>query len=151
MYEACRLSCAMGCEGTPTQICTCSSAFLLRMMMRGTIFGCGAVEAVLHRLHVLEMFGYQFHELLMLQVAGGADDQIAGRQSAVVETQHRIALESFHRIFGAEDRLAQRMIFPEILGEDFVDQVVGAVLVHFDFFQDHAAFAADVLDIETRD
>jgi hypothetical protein len=37
------------------------------------------------------------------------------------------------------------MIFPEILGEDFVDEVIGIVFVHFDFFEDHAAFAGDVI------
>ena len=37
------------------------------------------------------------------------------------------------------------MIFPEVLGEDFVDEVVGIVFVHFDFFEDHAPLAGDVL------
>ena len=46
--------------------------------------------------------------------------------------------------------MPERMVFPEILGEDFVDQVVGIVLVHLDLFEDDAALAADVLGIEDR-
>ena len=42
------------------------------------------------------------------------------------------------------------MVFPEILGEDFVDEVVGIVLVHLDFFEDDAALAADVAGVENR-
>ena len=42
------------------------------------------------------------------------------------------------------------MIFPEILGEDFVDEIVRIVFVHLDFFHDHAALAGDVGGIEHR-
>ena len=42
------------------------------------------------------------------------------------------------------------MILPEILGEDLVDEVVGIVLVHLDFFHDDAAFASDVSGIKNR-
>ena len=119
-------------------------------MMRGSNLGLGAVEAVLHRLHVPEMFGHQVHELLVLQMTGGGNDHVAGRKTLLVEIQHRIALELLDRVFGPEDGLAQRMVFPEILGKDFVDQVVGIVLVHLDFFEDHAALAADVGGVEDR-
>jgi hypothetical protein len=37
-------------------------------------FRLRAVKSVLDRLHVLKMFGHQLHELLMLQVAGSAND-----------------------------------------------------------------------------
>ena len=120
-------------------------------MMRGDNLGLRAVEAVLHRLHVPEMLGHQFHELFVLQMAGGGNDHVAGRKTLFVKIQHRIALEFLDRIFGPQDRLAQGMIFPEILGKDFVDQVVGIVLVHFYFFEDHAALAADVVGVEDRD
>src|SRR5947209_19894245 len=36
------------------------------------------------------------------------------------------------------------MIFPEVLGEDLVDQVIGTVLVHLDFFKDYSTFADDI-------
>src|SRR4029077_3561024 len=40
------------------------------------------------------------------------------------------------------------MILPEVLREDLVDEVVGVVLIHLDFFHDHAALASDVGAIE---
>ena len=40
------------------------------------------------------------------------------------------------------------MILPEILREDFVDEVVGIVFVHFDFFHNHAALAGNVGSVE---
>ena len=33
------------------------------------------------------------------------------------------------------------MVLPKVLGEDFVDKVVGIVLVHFDFLKNDAALA----------
>ncbi len=57
-------------------------------------------------------------------------------------------LEALHGFFGAQDRLAERMILPEILGKDFVDEIVGIIFVHLDLFDDHAAFADDVGGIE---
>ncbi len=83
-------------------------------------------------------------------MAGGGDDHVAGHETLLVKIPHRVALELLDRILGPQDGLAQRMIFPEILGEDFVDQVVGIVLVHLYFFEDDAALAADVIGIEHR-
>ena len=40
------------------------------------------------------------------------------------------------------------MIFPEVLSKDFVDEVVGIVLVHLDLFQNDAALAQDVFIVE---
>ncbi len=97
-----------------------------------------------------EMFGHQFHELLVLQMTCGGDDHVAGRKTLLVEIQHRIALELLDRVLGPQDGLAQGMILPEILGEDLVDQVVRIVLVHLYFFEDDAALAADVVGIEDR-
>src|SRR5262249_18516591 len=48
------------------------------------------------------------------------------------------------------DGLAQRMVTPEVLDEDFVDEVIGIVLIHLDLFQNYAEFTADILGIENR-
>src|ERR1700756_4638967 len=40
------------------------------------------------------------------------------------------------------------MILPEVLREDLMDEVVGVILIHLDFFHDHAAFPGDVGGIE---
>ncbi len=41
--------------------------------------------------------------------------------------------------------MAERVVFPESLGEDFVDEIVGVVLVHLDLFEDDAALAGDFI------
>jgi len=94
------------------------------------------------------MFGHQLYELLMLQMTGGGNDHVAGSKTLLVEIQHRITLELLDCIFRPQDGLAQRMVFPEILGEDFVDEVVGIILIHFYFFEDDAALARDIAAIE---
>ena len=38
----------------------------------------------------------------------------------------------------------KRMVLPEILGEQLVDQVVGRVLDHLDLFEDDLLFALDI-------
>src|SRR5271155_393193 len=110
--------------------------------------GLRTMKSVLDRAHVLKMLCHQFHELLVLQVTGCANNEIARSETLAVETEDGITLEGFHGIFGSQDRLAQRVIPPEVLGKDFVDEIVGAVFVHFDFFEDHAPFTADVLYIK---
>ena len=58
--------------------------------------------------------------------------------------KHRFALETLYSFFGSQNRLAQRMVLPEIRREDFVDQVIRAVRLHLDFFEDDALLALDV-------
>ena len=62
----------------------------------------------------------------------------------------QLLIEAAHRVLGSGDGLAQRMIFPEILREDLVDQVIGIVLIHLDLFQDHPALAPQIGEIEDR-
>ena len=42
------------------------------------------------------------------------------------------------------------MILEEVLGENFVHQVVGAVLVHLEFFEDDPSLANNLAGIEGR-
>ena len=84
----------------------------------------------------------------MLQIARGAHDQIAGNKTLPIGIENTRLLELFHRLLGPENRLAQGMVLPEVLGENLVHQIIGAVLIHLDFFEDHAPLAADVLHIE---
>ncbi len=118
--------------------------------MRGTIFGSAEWKPFLRWLQVFEVLDYQIDELIVVEMSGGGDDNVSGSEAVRVSVEHGLALEFLYRFFGAQDRLAQGMIFPEILGEDFVDEVVGVVLVHLDFFEDDAALAGDVLGGERR-
>ena len=119
-------------------------------MMRAAVLGGELWNPFLIGFICPKCLGRKVDELLVLQMAGGGNDQIAGRKTLPVEIQHRIALELPDRVLGSEDRLAQGVVFPETLGKDFVDQIVGIVLVHFYFFEDHAALAANVGGVEDR-
>src|SRR5258708_32533981 len=80
----------------------------------------------------------------------GGNDYIAGDKALTIKMRNRIAFETLDRVAGPENRAAQRVVFPEILGEDFVHQIVWTVLVHFDFFEDHTALADNIIGREDR-
>src|SRR4029077_7195098 len=102
------------------------------------------MKSVFRRLHVLEMLDHQIDEGSMFQMAGSGDDDVAGRKAMAVGIEHGLALEALHGFLRPQDGLSQRMILPEVLGEDLVDKVVWIVLIHFDLFDDYATFASDV-------
>src|ERR1700692_1113663 len=108
------------------------------------------MQSIFCRLNVLEMFGNEVDKFFVIEVAGGADDKIAGGKVVTVKTRDHGPVEFLDRFPGTQDRQAKRVIFPETLGEDFVDQVVGIVLIHFYFFEDDAALARDIASIEYR-
>ena len=88
--------------------------------------------------------------MLVIQVSGRAHDQIAGRKMMSIETRDHRALEFLDRLSRAQNRQAEAVIFPETLRENFVDQIVGIVLVHLDFFENHASFFRNVAGVEHR-
>jgi hypothetical protein len=94
------------------------------------------------------MPGDEFDKVLVIEVAGGADDEIAGSEVVSIEAGDDGALELLYGVARAQDRQTERVVFPETLGEDFVDEVVGIVLIHFYFFEDDAALFRDVAGIE---
>src|SRR5579862_6320375 len=99
---------------------------------------------------MLKVLDHEFHELIVIEVAGRCDNNVAGGEAVRIGFEYRIALETLDGFFGAQDRLTQRMVLPEILGKDFVDEIIRVVLVHFDLFENHAAFASDIAGIECR-
>ena len=96
------------------------------------------------------MFDHEIDEVIVIEMPGGGYDDVAGSEAVRVGVEHGLALEFLYGFFGAEDRLAERMVFPEVLRENFVDEIIGIVLVHLDLFEDDAAFAGDVFGGECR-
>ena len=92
-----------------------------------------------------EVAGDQVDKFVVLQIAGGGKDHVAGVEALFEEADEGVLLEAADGFAGAEDGLAEGMVLPEALGEDFVDEAVGIVLVHFDFLKDDAALADDFL------
>jgi hypothetical protein len=65
-----------------------------------------AVAAILDRLHVLEGFGDQFDEAVVIEIACGRHDDVAGGEAMSVGIDHRGSLEALHGFFCAQNRLA---------------------------------------------
>ena len=81
----------------------------------------------------------------VLEIADRRDDQVSrGVARAEVLTQD-IRVERVHRFRRAQNRSAERVVFPEALREQLVDQIVGRVLDHFDLFEHDFLFAFDVV------
>src|SRR5215831_12267525 len=76
---------------------------------------CGRVEAIRHRLHVLEMTTDQFDEAIVIQVSGSRNDDISRGKAMSVGIHHRLALETLNRLFCSQNWLAKWVILPEIL------------------------------------
>src|SRR5581483_10363306 len=87
-------------------------------------------------------------EALVIDVSGCRDHHVAGIETLRVSIHHHRLLELTNRFLGAEDGLAERVIFPEILGENFVDEIIGVILIHLDFFEDDATFPPNVFHVE---
>ncbi len=85
---------------------------------------------------------------LMSQVPGGCDDEIGGRIRIAVVILHHLAIKALDGVARTQDRLAERMVLPEIRGEDLMHEIIGIVLVHFEFFEDHALFLDHIVFAE---
>src|ERR1043166_6356181 len=81
-------------------------------------------------------------------MAGCADDDVARHKTLTVKFTYWCRCESFYSFFRPQDRPSQCMVFPEILGKDFVDEVIRIVLIHFDFFENNSALTFDILGLE---
>src|SRR5438034_8205395 len=106
--------------------------------------------AIGNRIERQETSFNQVKKTTVVQVSGCGNNDVVGRKALPVKSKQLLLLERADRLLGAQNRLAQRMVFPEILGEDFVDEVIGIVLVHLDLFQYHAFFPNDVLGSKNR-
>ncbi len=91
---------------------------------------------------VLLHLGYK---ALMIEVAGGGEDDVPWGELLAVEVEDGLLIEARDGLLGPEDGAAQRVALPEVLGEELVDEIVGVVLVHLDLFEDDALLALDLL------
>ena len=91
-----------------------------------------------------ELLRNQIADALVLEIAHGRYDQVARRIRIGKVAAEQIGVERLDGIAGAEDRAAERVVLPEALGEELVDQIVGRVLDHLDLFDDDLLLALDV-------
>ncbi len=84
----------------------------------------------------------------MIQAPGGRDNHVF-RNIALSKILLQLrALDPGDRLFCAENRPSQRMVLPEVLDKQFMDQIIGRVLHHLDFFEDNTSFLVDRFGIE---
>ncbi len=111
-----------------------------------TVGACGAGQLFAgaggERAEGLGNFG---DEGFVLQVAGGGEEHVRRGEAAGVLGEHDGLGEGGDGFGGAEDRAAEGVAGPELLGEELMDQVVGVVLIHLDLFQDDALFFLNVV------
>src|SRR5206468_8097981 len=97
-----------------------------------------------------ELLADELAHPVVLEVADRRDDQVPGRIDAPEVITQQLRVERLDRLLRAEDRTAERMILPEALREELVDEVVERVLDHLDLFDDDFLLALDVLGAERR-
>jgi hypothetical protein len=100
--------------------------------------------------HAVERAQHQVAHLVVLDVAGRRDDQVRRAVGAREIRPQPLAGERLDGFLRAEDRAAERMVGPEVLGEQLMDQIVGRILDHLDLFEDDLLFPIDVFLAEAR-
>jgi hypothetical protein len=99
---------------------------------------------------VLERLLQQILHAPVLEIADRDHDEVRGDVGLGKIFLQRGAVERVDALRRAENRPAERMIAPEILREDFVDEIVRRVLDHLDLFEDYLLLALDVVLSEQR-
>ena len=89
-------------------------------------------------------------EPLVVEVAGGDHDQVAGQVPAAEELGDLVAGGGLDRLAGAEHLAAERVAREQGLGQQGVDVVLGHVEVHEDLLDDHLALGVDLVGPERR-
>ena len=78
-----------------------------------------------------EVVGDLGDEGVVLEVACGGEDHVAGGEASGVVIEDDLLVETGDGLDGPQDGTAEGVAFPKVLGEGLVDEVVGIVLVHF--------------------
>src|ERR1017187_4374019 len=114
----------------------------VRMGGRGGEMDEGGVAACRE---AAEAFGDLGDEGVVMEVAGGGKDHVARGKAVGVIVEDGGPGEGGDSLDRAQDGAAEGVTLPEVLGKGFVDEIVGIILVHLDFFEDDAPLAGDVL------
>ncbi len=92
----------------------------------------------------------QVQDVAVVQVARGRNHQLIRGVVLTEKTRHPVPVQAADRPSRSQDRSAQRLVPPEVLGEDLANQIVRIVFLHLDLFQNHAAFPLHLIGIEPR-
>src|SRR5438105_1052438 len=87
------------------------------------------VDGATASLELFETVADQLNELRVIETAGGGDDEIFRRKTLTVELKDGFLFEPAHRLIGAKNGFAQRVILEKILREDLVDEIIRIVFI----------------------
>jgi hypothetical protein len=80
----------------------------------------------------------------MGEIPRGSNDEVCGRIHRVIVSADPLRVETADGLTGTQNGLAEGVVFPKVGGKDLMDQVIGAVRLHFDLFEDDALFLLNV-------
>ena len=118
--------------------------------MRGAGFGAGPATPFFEGLRFSKRSPTRCINWLVGEIAGGGDDDVIRGVPLAEPVVQSGALEGIDRFARAENGFAEGVAAPEIFGEELVNEVLGIVAGHFDFFEDHGFFARDFIGRKGR-
>ena len=99
---------------------------------------------------VLEARGEQVHHPRWIRMPRRRHHDVRGGVLLLEVAQDRLPPEAPDRVRGAEDRPPERVVSPDPLGEEVVDEIVGRVLHHLDLLEHDRLLLLDVVLGEAR-
>ena len=107
-------------------------------------------DRLARRWHRREPLFDELADVIVLEVADRRDDQVGRGVRAVEVVAKQVGGERLDRFARPENRPPQRMVGPESLREELVDEVVRHVLDHLDLFDHDLLLALDIVGCERR-
>ena len=114
----------------------------------GVRLGVGQPPVGLLARQVAEAGADHLDDLLMVEVAGGGDDDGVRAVAPRHVVAQALRLEGGDGFRGADDGLAQDVAGPQRLREQVMDQIIRLVVAPLDLFQDDVEFAPHLLRVE---
>ena len=109
-----------------------------------------ALGEAVSRLDRGESRPHEIEQPIVLDVAGGGDDDALRLVEPMEKTANGLGVEIRDVVAGAQDRAPQRSVAPEVVSGEVVDVFVRAVFDHADLLQDDRPFAFDFKRVEDR-
>src|SRR5215471_12100781 len=107
--------------------------------------GTGLMEIAFPARQLAEILGNHIDESRVLDAAGAGYDKIGRSVNGAEIVGNAVVIEGRERFRSTKDGAAERMIGPEARYKDLVDEIVGGVLDHVDFFEDDIALAVELV------
>src|SRR5579872_2710414 len=85
-----------------------------------------------------EMLCNERYQALVSKIAGSRDYKIRRGIDGRIVVPHHLRIETADGFTRSEDWLSKGMVFPEVRRENLMDQIIRAIRLHLDLFQNDA-------------